>query len=82
MLKTLTIPESVHLHFTCPAATPYEFTQLVLIILKKKWWEYLSVYTLRNKRPLYQEFNTNKTHVYRWKNMSNSSSYVFQPLSV
>lgn len=36
MLKTLTIPESVHLHFTCPAATPYEFTQLVLIILKKK----------------------------------------------
>lgn len=32
VLKAFTIPENVGLHFTCPATTPYEFTQLVLII--------------------------------------------------
>lgn len=34
--------------------------------------------TLWNERLLQKEFNTRRAHVYRWENMSNSLSYVFQ----
>lgn len=63
VLKAFTIPESVRLHFTCPAVTPYESTQLVLIYFFKRWWEWLLVDTLWNERPLHHELNTSHAHV-------------------
>lgn len=63
VLNAFTTPENVGLHFTCLSTTPYEFTQLVLIIIYflKKWWESISVCTLWNERLLHQEFNTSKS---------------------
>ena len=81
VLKAFTAPENVGLHFTCPASMPYELTQLVLIIIifLSGGNIFLCVhYQMRDS--CNKNLTPAKAHVYRWKNMSNSLSYVFQPL--
>lgn len=60
VLKASTIPENVGLHFTCPAAMPYDYSAGFNNNFFK-WWEYLSMCTLWDERVLQEEFNTRKS---------------------
>lgn len=79
VLKASTIPENVGLHFTCPAAMPYDFIQLVLIIIFLSGGNIFLCVHYGMRESYKKNLTPEKAHVYRWKNMINSHSYVFQP---
>lgn len=77
VLNAFTVPENVDLHFTCPATTPCEFTQLVLIYFLKSGGNLFLCVHCGMRDSYSKNLTPAKAHVYRRKNMSNSLSFGF-----